>query len=157
MGVPTVMGAVDLPYTMLQDRELIIDGFYGTVEINPPPALKKRYQELLEQEQALSRDLEGLRDLPSKTLDDYHLPLYVNTGLMADVMRSLEQGAEGVGLYRTEVPFLLQERFPSEEEQRQTYRAQLQAFAPRPVTMRTLDIGGDKSCPIFPLRKKTPF
>ena len=157
MGVPTVMGAVDLPYTKLQDRELIIDGFYGTVEINPPPALKRRYQELLEAEQALSRDLENLRDLPSQTLDDYHLPLYVNTGLMADVTRSLEQGAEGVGLYRTEVPFLLQERFPSEEEQRQIYREQLEAFAPRPVTMRTLDIGGDKSLPYFPIEEENPF
>ena len=157
MGVPTVMGAVDLPYTRLQGRELILDGFYGTVEINPPPALKVRYQELLEQEQALSRDLESLRDLPSETLDDYPLPLYVNTGLMADVTRSLEQGAEGVGLYRTEVPFLLQERFPSEEEQRQTYREQLQAFSPRPVTMRTLDIGGDKSLPYFPIEEENPF
>ena len=157
MGVPTVMGAVDLPYTKLQDRELIIDGYYGSVELNPPVALKRRYQELLEQDKALSRDLESLRDLPCETLDDYRLPLYVNTGLMADVTRSLEQGAEGVGLFRTEVPFLLRERFPSEEEQRQIYREQLEAFAPRPVTMRTLDIGGDKSLPYFPIEEENPF
>ncbi|MDG2325779.1 MAG: phosphoenolpyruvate-protein phosphotransferase PtsP, partial [Halioglobus sp.] len=75
----------------------------------------------------------------------------------ADVVRSLEQGAEGVGLYRTEVPFLLRERFPSEEEQRQIYRNQLEAFAPRPVTMRTLDIGGDKSLPYFPIEEDNPF
>jgi phosphotransferase system enzyme I (PtsP) len=81
----------------------------------------------------------------------------VNTGLMADVGRSLEQGAEGVGLYRTEVPFLLRERFPSEEEQRQIYRSQLEAFAPHPVTMRTLDIGGDKSLPYFPIEEDNPF
>ena len=157
MGVPTVMGAVDLPYTKLQDRELIIDGYYGSVELNPPVELKQRYQELLEQDQALSRDLESLRDLPCETLDDYRLPLYVNTGLMADVTRSLEQGAEGVGLFRTEVPFLLRERFPSEEEQRKIYREQLEAFAPRPVTMRTLDIGGDKSLPYFPIEEENPF
>ncbi|MFT5710713.1 MAG: phosphotransferase system enzyme I (PtsP) [Halioglobus sp.] len=157
MDVPTVMGAVDLPYTKLQDRELIIDGFYGVVELNPTAELKLRYQALLEQEQALSRDLEGLRDLPCETLDGKRLPLYVNTGLMADVTRSLEQGAEGVGLYRTEVPFLLQERFPSEEEQRQFYREQLEAFSPRPVTMRTLDIGGDKSLPYFPIEEENPF
>jgi phosphotransferase system enzyme I (PtsP) len=76
---------------------------------------------------------------------------------MADVTRSLEQGAEGVGLYRTEVPFLLRERFPSEEEQRQIYREQLEAFAPRPVTMRTLDIGGDKALPYFPIEEDNPF
>jgi len=157
MGVPTVMGAVDLPYTKLQDRELIIDGYYGTVELNPPAELRLRYQELLEQDLALSRDLESLRDLPSETLDDYRLPLYVNTGLMADVARSLDQGAEGVGLYRTEVPFLLRDRFPSEEEQRQIYREQLEAFSPKPVVMRTLDIGGDKSLPYFPIDEENPF
>jgi len=85
------------------------------------------------------------------------MPLWVNTGLMADVTRSLEQGAEGVGLFRTEVPFLLRERFPSEEEQRQIYRNQLEAFAPRPVTMRTLDIGGDKALPYFPIEEDNPF
>ncbi|MFT6274132.1 MAG: phosphotransferase system enzyme I (PtsP) [Halioglobus sp.] len=157
MGVPTVMGAVDLPYTKLEDRELIIDGYVGAVELNPPAALKKRYQEVLEQDEALSRDLESLRDLPCETLDGHRLPLWVNTGLMADVARSLEQGAEGVGLYRTEVPFLLRERFPSEEEQRQIYREQLEAFAPKPVTMRTLDIGGDKSLPYFPIDEENPF
>ena len=157
MGVPTVMGAVDLPYTKLQDRELIIDGYVGTVELNPPEALKRRYQELLEQDEALSRDLESLRDVPCETLDNHRMPLWVNTGLMADVTRSLEQGAEGVGLYRTEVPFLLRDRFPSEEEQRQIYKEQLEAFAPKPVTMRTLDIGGDKSLPYFPIEEENPF
>ena len=76
---------------------------------------------------------------------------------MADVTRSLEQGAEGVGLYRTEVPFLLRDRFPSEEEQRQIYREQLEAFSPKPVTMRTLDIGGDKALPYFPIEEDNPF
>jgi phosphotransferase system enzyme I (PtsP) len=76
---------------------------------------------------------------------------------MVDVARSLEQGAEGVGLYRTEVPFLLRDRFPSEEEQRQIYREQLEAFAPRSVTMRTLDIGGDKALPYFPIEEENPF
>ena len=157
MGVPTVMGAVDLPYTRLQDRELVIDGYNGTVHLNPPPQLKRRFQEIVDQDRALSRDLESLRDEPCVTLDGHRMPLWVNTGLMADVTRSLEQGAEGVGLYRTEVPFLLRDRFPSEEEQRQIYRNQLEAFAPKPVTMRTLDIGGDKALPYFPIEEDNPF
>jgi len=157
MGVPTVMGAVDLPYTRLQDRELIIDGYNGTVHLNPLVEVRARFQELLDADVALSRDLESLRDQPCETLDGHRMPLWVNTGLMADVTRSLEQGAEGVGLYRTEVPFLLRERFPSEEEQRQIYRNQLEAFAPRPVTMRTLDIGGDKALPYFPIEEDNPF
>jgi phosphotransferase system enzyme I (PtsP) len=103
MGVPTVMGAVDLPYARLQDRELIIDGYNGTVHLNPPAELRQRFQEVLDQDLALSLDLESLRDEPCETLDGRRMPLWVNTGLMADVTRSLEQGAEGVGLYRTAV------------------------------------------------------
>lgn len=157
MGVPTVMGAVDLPYARLQDRELIIDGYNGTVHLNPLPEVKQRFQAVLDEDQALNRDLESLRDEPCTTPDGHRIPLWVNTGLMADVTRSLEQGAEGVGLYRTEVPFLLRDRFPSEEEQRQIYRSQLEAFAPKPVTMRTLDIGGDKALPYFPIEEENPF
>jgi phosphotransferase system enzyme I (PtsP) len=157
MGVPTVMGAVDLPYTRLQDRELIIDGYNGEVHLNPGEEFRSRFEALLAEDAALNQDLEALRDEPCETLDGNRLPLWVNTGLMADVARSLDQGAEGVGLYRTEVPFLLRERFPSEEEQRQIYRSQLEAFAPKPVTMRTLDIGGDKALPYFPIEEENPF
>jgi len=157
MGLPTVMGAVDLPYTRLDGREVIIDGYHGTVHLNPTAELKARFETALEEDKALSQDLESLRFEPSETTDGRKLPLWVNTGLMADVSRSLEQGAEGVGLYRTEVPFLLRERFPSEEEQRETYRNHLEAFAPRPVTMRTLDIGGDKALPYFPIDEENPF
>ena len=89
--------------------------------------------------------------------DDYRIPLWVNTGLMTDTVRSLDRGAEGVGLYRTEVPFMIRERFPSESEQEKIYRHQLEAFAPRPVTMRTLDIGGDKSLSYFPIKEDNPF
>ncbi len=157
MGVPTVMGAIDLPYTRLQDRELIIDGYNGEVHLNPSDEFRARFEDLVAEDKALSRDLEALRDVPCETRDHKRMPLWVNTGLMADVARSLDQGAEGVGLYRTEVPFLLRERFPSEEEQRQIYRSQLEAFAPKPVTMRTLDIGGDKALPYFPIEEDNPF
>ncbi|MAT92581.1 MAG: phosphoenolpyruvate--protein phosphotransferase [Halioglobus sp.] len=157
MGVPTVMGAVDLPYTRLQDRELIIDGYNGKVHLNPPPELRARFQQILDEDAELSRDLESLRGEPCETPDGYRVPLWVNTGLTADATRSLEHGAEGVGLYRTEVPFLLRERFPSEEEQRQIYRGQLEAFSPKPVTMRTLDIGGDKALSYFPIEEDNPF
>ena len=101
--------------------------------------------------------LEELKDLPCITADKHRVHLWVNTGLISDVARSLDQGAEGVGLYRTEVPFLLSERFPSEHEQAEIYREQLEAFAPMPVTMRTLDIGGDKALSYFPIEEENPF
>lgn len=157
MGIPTVVGAQDLPYKQLDGRELVVDGYNGIVYSDPGPELRKRYQAIYEEEQQLVRGLEALKDLPCESLDKRRIALWVNTGLMVDVVRSLERGAEGVGLYRTEVPFLLRERFPSEEEQRQIYRDQLEAFSPRPVTMRTLDIGGDKSLPYFPIAEDNPF
>jgi phosphotransferase system enzyme I (PtsP) len=72
-------------------------------------------------------------------------------------LRSLDRGAEGVGLYRTEVPFMMKDRFPSESEQQKTYREQLETFSPALVTMRTLDIGGDKSLTYFPINEANPF
>ncbi|NQV71114.1 MAG: phosphoenolpyruvate--protein phosphotransferase [Pseudohongiella sp.] len=157
MGIPTVMGAVDLPYSQLEGKEVILDGYKGEVITNPSELLRKRYLETIEEENQLVKGLEGLKDLPCETADKHRVHLWVNTGLMADVMQSLDQGAEGIGLFRTEVPFLLSERFPSEQEQSVIYREQLEAFAPKVVTMRTLDIGGDKSLPYFPIEEANPF
>lgn len=157
IGIPTVMGAVDLPYTKLDGRSLIVDGYHGTVYSDPTRSMQSHYQDIVEVDLQLVAGLEELKDLPCETLDNHRVALWVNTGLMADAMLSLERGAEGVGLYRTEVPFMLRDRFPSEEEQRIVYREQLQAFAPHPVTMRTLDIGGDKALPYFPIAEDNPF
>ena len=156
MGVPTVMGAADLPFTRLQGREVIIDGYHGEVYLNPNAALRTRFAAELAKSEALSRDLDSLRDKVCETSDGHRLPLWVNTGLVEDVGQMEEQTAEGVGLYRSEITFQQLERFPSEEEQRQIYRSQLAAFAPRPVTMRTLDIGGDKALPYFPIEEENP-
>jgi phosphotransferase system enzyme I (PtsP) len=157
MGLPTVMGAVDLPYTDLESAELIVDGYEGMVYSNPSDDLHSRYRLLWEEEQNLIRDLESLVDQPCITRDGHGITLLVNTGLLSGMVRSLGRGADGVGLYRTEIPFLLRERFPSEEEQRVLYREQLEAFAPKPVTMRTLDVGGDKALPYFPIEEANPF
>ncbi len=156
MGVPTVMGAADLPFTRLEGREVIIDGYHGEVYLNPNAALRTRFAAELAKSEALSRDLDSLRDKVCETSDGHRLPLWVNTGLVEDVGQREEQTAEGVGLYRSEITFQQLERFPSEEEQRQIYRSQLAAFAPRPVTMRTLDIGGDKALPYFPIEEENP-
>jgi len=112
---------------------------------------------MLDEDKQLVAKLEGIKNLPSQTQDGHHVALWVNTGLLADTMISLERGAQGVGLYRTEIPFMLRERFPSEKEQCKVYRDQLEAFAPYPVTMRTLDIGGDKALSYFPIEEDNPF
>ncbi|RBW48151.1 phosphoenolpyruvate--protein phosphotransferase [Marinobacter sp. F3R11] len=157
MGVPTVMGLVDIPVNQLDGKELIVDGFEGQIFASPSADLRAFYQEICDEEDELDRGLEALRDKPCVTTDGHRVPLLVNTGLMTDVVRSLSHGAEGIGLYRTEVPFMIKDRFPSEQEQRQYYREQLEAFAPNPVTMRTLDIGGDKALTYFPIEEENPF
>ncbi|MDF2182657.1 phosphoenolpyruvate--protein phosphotransferase [Neptuniibacter sp. CAU 1671] len=157
LGIPTIMGVVDLPYTKMDGRELVLDGYSGRVYVQPGPELRKAYEDILRDEREQAAELQTLKNLPAKTLDGHHVPLWVNTGLLADLSRSLERGAEGIGLYRTEIPFMTREFFPSEQEQRQTYHSQLKAFSPRPVTMRTLDIGGDKALSYFPIEEDNPF
>lgn len=157
LGIPTVVGAQELPIHQVEGNMLIVDGYRGIIFTHPSEELLKYYGEILEEEKQLVAGLEAYRDLPAVTKDGHNIALWVNTGLLADVARSLNQGAEGVGLYRTEIPFMVRDRFPSENEQEAIYREQLQAFAPRPVTMRTLDIGGDKALPYFPIVEENPF
>ena len=157
MGIPTVMGVVDLPYSKVDGIQMIVDGYHGEVYTNPSEVLRKQYAEVVEEERQLSLGLDALRELPCITPDGHRMPLWVNTGLLADVARAQQRGAEGVGLYRTEVPFMINQRFPSEKEQLAIYREQLSAFHPQPVTMRSLDIGGDKSLSYFPIKEENPF
>ncbi|AHC38484.1 phosphoenolpyruvate--protein phosphotransferase [Pseudomonas fluorescens] len=157
MGIPTVMGLVDLPYSKVDGIDMIVDGHRGEVYTNPSDVLRKQFAEVVEEEKQLAQGLDSLRELPCVTLDGHRVPLLVNTGLLADVARAQQRGAEGVGLYRTEVPFMINQRFPSEKEQLAIYREQLQAFHPLPVTMRSLDIGGDKSLSYFPIKEDNPF
>ena len=157
MGIPTVMGLVDLPYAKVDGIDMIVDGHRGEVFTNPSDVLRKQYAEVVEEEKQLALGLDSLRELPCVTTDGHRVPLLVNTGLLADVARAQQRGAEGVGVYRTEVPFMINQRFPSEKEQLAIYREQLQAFHPLPVTMRSLDIGGDKSLSYFPIKEENPF
>lgn len=157
MGVPTVMGVRGLNIEQLTRRAVIVDGYYGHVFVSPTKALLAEYKKLAQEEDELNESLVGLRDKPAETTDKFRISLQVNTGLAMDAGLSMSVGAEGVGLYRSEVPFMTRERFPSEEEQYIIYRQTLKAFAPRWVTMRTLDIGGDKVPSYFPVEEDNPY
>ena len=157
MGIPAVMGAVDLPAYDLEGVSIIVDGHYGEVYTRPSQQRLSENLSLLEQEQVFAEELNELKELPCVTQDGWRLQLWVNIGLTGDINRSLDRGAEGIGLFRTEVPFMSQDRFPTEVEQRALYREHMEAFEPRPVTMRTLDIGGDKSLSYFPIQEDNPF
>lgn len=156
-NVPAVMGASDLPISQIDGKELVVDGYQGRIYISPPEPISQEYRRLQQEEEELGVELAGLTALPAQTPDGTTIHLYANTGLIADVTPAINSGAEGVGLYRTEFPFMIRERFPSESEQTDIYRQVLEAFAPRPVTLRTLDVGGDKALPYFPIEEENPF
>ena len=157
LGVPTVMGARGLKAEQLTRRAIVVDGYYGQVHVSPAKRVLAEYKRLAQEEHELNQSLVLLRDKPAETKDNYRIALKVNIGLAMDAGLSMSVGAEGVGLYRSEVPFMTRDRFPSEEEQRIIYRQILKAFAPHDVTMRTLDIGGDKALPYFPVKEENPF
>ena len=157
MGIPTVVGVSELPVMQLDGSQLVADGYSGKVYISPPEHIIKEYSRLISQEEELSQELRELTDKPATTLDGINIPLYANTGLVADITPSKESGAEGIGLYRTEYPFMIRQRFPGEEEQSKIYKEVMESMAPKPVVLRTLDIGGDKSLSYFPIEEDNPF
>lgn len=157
MGVSAVMGVDDLPVNRMDGRSIIVDGYAGRVYVNPSNAIREEFKHLLREEAELSKELRELRDKPAITPDNVGIPLYVNSGLLADVTPARKSGAEGIGLYRTEFPFMVRDRFPGEDEQYHIYRQVLKSFSPAPVTLRTLDVGGDKALPYFPIEEDNPF
>ena len=154
LGIPTVVGVTELPVNNLDDVEMIVDAYQGRVFVNPPRRLRTRYKEIQKEEEQIAKDLKQYETKDSITPDGVTVKLYVNTGLMIDVVRGVQRGAKGVGLYRSEIPFMLRDRFPGEEEQRAIYRQQLSHFANKPVIMRTLDIGADKDLPYFQIEEE---
>ncbi|MDH3979392.1 MAG: phosphoenolpyruvate--protein phosphotransferase [Gammaproteobacteria bacterium] len=157
LGIPAVMGVNDMPVSRLEGRTIIADGYRGDVFVNPSSLVREEFLLLQTQETELTEALKNVAGQPSVTPDGVPVPLYLNIGLVSGGGTEVHSEGDGVGLYRTEVPFLMQDRFPGEEEQLRIYRNALQAFAPRPVTLRTLDVGGDKMLPYFPVHEDNPF
>lgn len=150
MGIPAVMGIGTLKGLTNGDLA-IVDGNEGQTILYPSDVVAGEYKKLVQKERSLKKQLSLLKDLPAQTIDGHIFELFTNTGLLADITPGLKSGAEGVGLYRTEIPFMVRDSFPSEDEQVQVYERVLQAYANKPVYMRTLDIGGDKQLPYFPI------
>ncbi|MCU7946280.1 MAG: phosphoenolpyruvate-protein phosphotransferase PtsP, partial [Candidatus Thiodiazotropha sp. (ex Cardiolucina cf. quadrata)] len=117
----------------------------------------QEYRRLADEDRELHQELEADRDLPCETTDGTRVPLYLNTGLISELNTLGIEESEGVGLYRTELPFMVRDSFPGESVQVTNYRKVLKTFHPRPVTIRTLDIGGDKPLPYFPVNESNPF
>jgi len=150
LGVPAIMGT-GVIRGLAEGATVIVDGNNAQVILRPGGMLLEEYRKLAAGQRDLMRRLEIIRDLPAVTSDGVEITLYTNTGLLADISPGLLNGAQGVGLYRTEIPFMIREGFPSEEEQINVYAQVLEAYRGKPVCMRTLDVGGDKPLPYFPV------
>jgi phosphotransferase system, enzyme I, PtsP len=157
LGIPAVMSLSSLPVGLVEGTTIVVDGDEARIYVNPSRTLLDAFEQQMDGQKALSAELMKSRDQPAQTVDGVRLPLFANIGLDSDIDLARNCEAEGVGLYRTEYQFLLRDAFPVEEEQYQSYRQLLEGFAPRPVTIRTLDVGGDKILSYFPLEEDNPF
>jgi phosphoenolpyruvate-protein phosphotransferase (PTS system enzyme I) len=144
LGIPAVLGIEGLLSRVNKGDTLIVDGDTGIVLIRPPLELIQNYQDLQKKRELYQTDLYKLVSLPSNTLEGREIRLWANIGGLTDLEYSLRFGAYGIGLFRTELPFLVWRRFLSEEEQFSLYREVVTQAAGREVTIRTLDFGGDK-------------
>ncbi len=142
--IPTVVAIDGLMESVRPGDLLIVDGNAGGVYVNPSHEVIREYDRLDQDYLKLNRELDELKDLPAETTDGHRVSLYANIGLLSDVAFAHFHGAQGVGLYRTEIPFLAHRDFPSEEEQYALYKRVVEGMSGKPVTIRTLDIGADK-------------
>lgn len=156
MGIPAVMG-MELPLGGLEQRLMVVDGNRGELLVEPPQSVLDEYQQIIHQAREMNNLIGAESHLPSETLDGARISVLLNAGLNLESESAMRDMADGIGLYRTEIPFMLHDSFPSEQEQASRYRDVLNNFSDRPVCMRTLDIGGDKPLPYFPIVEDNPF
>lgn len=135
---------------------MILDGYRGELLVDPEPTLLQEYQRLLSEDNALTRLAEYYMQRPAVLKSGERMQVMLNAGLSAEHEQRFINLVDGVGLYRTEVPFVLQSGFPSEDEQMAQYQGMLQLYPSRPVVLRTLDIGADKQLPYLPIREENP-
>lgn len=144
MGIPAVFGLGNFTATIPNGMPVILDGTNGMVIINPSDGTFKEYLAKKQTLEYIESRLAQLRDLPAETQDGKRVSLRANIEFPAEVGSAFKHGGEGVGLYRTEMLFLGRNTLPDEEEQFRDLREVVEKMAPHPVTIRTLDIGGEK-------------
>ena len=158
MGIPALVAVRGLLKSVSPDDNLILDANSGRLYLNPPPAIREEYRRLMADQTRERSRLEEFRDVPAQTSDGERIILRANIGLISDIEVACRFGAEGVGLYRTEFPYMARGDFPDRDDQYELYRRVVEGFGGLPVTIRTLDIGGDKVLPYFaPPHEDNPF
>jgi phosphotransferase system enzyme I (PtsI) len=159
LEIPAVVGLVDITQKACDGDTIVIDGNKGIVYLNPQESVLQEYQKLKDDYTQYRRQLKELKDLPAETSDKKRrIEISANIGTPRDVKGALENGAEGVGLYRTEFLYMDRDNLPSEDEQFEAYKEVIEKMAPRPIIIRTLDIGGDKKLPYLDMPEElNPF
>ncbi|MBV8791030.1 MAG: phosphoenolpyruvate--protein phosphotransferase [Pseudolabrys sp.] len=147
MGIPAV-GEISNATGLVEPGDaIIIDGASGHVHLRPPADIEGAYVERVKLRARRQAQYHALRDKPCVTKDGHNIALMINAGLLIDLPHIEETGAAGIGLFRTELQFMVATSMPRTNEQLSLYRSVLDAAGKRPVTFRTLDIGGDKVLP----------
>ncbi|RFU49394.1 phosphoenolpyruvate--protein phosphotransferase [Paraburkholderia sp. DHOC27] len=157
-GIPAVLG-LPVPEELLREASRVaLDGAHGQVWFDPSPEWQTEFDARIAQERRRHAALSVYRDVSPVTSDGRHIEIAANLGSLAEIDAALEAGAMGVGLFRTELLFMDRRTLPDEDEQYDVYRRLAEAFHPRPVVIRTLDVGGDKPVPgiAFP-HEDNPF
>lgn len=158
LGIPALVGVKGIVKRITPEEALILDANSGCLYASPPTAIIEEYSRLEEEARLESHRLEEFAHLPAITKDGTSVVLRANIGLVSDMAVAQRNGAEGVGLYRTEFPYMIRGEFPTREEQYRLYARVVEGFGGQPVTIRTLDIGGDKGLPYFsPPPEDNPF
>lgn len=157
LGIPAIMGVSELPLMQWQGQRLIVDGYQGNILVSPADAICTEYRQLMSKDAELTARYQSEIHLPAESVCGHSFNLMVNAGLATDLESAQADVSDGVGLYRTEFPFIVRARFPSELEQVELYQKFLANYPNKPVVMRTLDVGGDKPLPYFPIQEENPF
>jgi len=144
LNIPAVVGLHDATEKLESGQHVLLDGYTGVLIVDPTPETLSYYGEIEVRKDQVTKELRQLREIPSTTIDGRHIVLSANIELPGDVEAVSENGAEGIGLYRTEFLFVNRDTLPSEEEQYQTYRRVAERVKPNPLIIRTFDLGGDK-------------
>ncbi|MDF7661621.1 phosphoenolpyruvate-protein phosphotransferase PtsI [Erwiniaceae bacterium L1_54_6] len=158
LELPAIVGTGNVTATVNNGDFLILDGVNNKVYINPTADVLEELKAIQTQYLSEKHELAKLKDLPAITLDGHQVEVCANIGTVRDVAGAERNGAEGVGLYRTEFLFMDRDSLPTEEEQFQAYKAVAEAMGSQAVIVRTMDIGGDKDLPYMNLPKEeNPF
>ena len=144
LGIPAVVGLESITSQVREGVPVIIDGNTGTVVLNPSLDTFRDYLQKKQFYEYQTEELTSFRGLEAVTLDGHHIVLRSNIEIAEEVPIALREGAQGVGLFRTEFLYMQRKSVPTEEEQVTAYREIIERMAPHPVTIRTLDVGGDK-------------